>query len=1630
MPDVGVLQLTIRDNSEQAGQGLGNLADALSRVQAAINGGLKLSGMSRSLNSFAKSVAENSKTLSNIGTFLNAITSYSKAFKELEGVTFNAQPIKDLKEAVGEGIKIGQAGTQINNLRVALSGEWNAENAIKASQVLTTIGEGASALKGTNLSTSAKGISAIAKALDEYASAATHIKDAAGVNVSPVGNAAQGAQAVEAGQNVTTGLAQGAESEKSEVLNIIKEIAGAMIDAAKEKLDIHSPSGVFEDIGRNTMLGLKNGLVDTKSEVQGAAEEVADQLSKQFYTKLNIMEVIDKPLGYLTDIYRTTASSMKEYESGVNAVLPKVQKMSSEEMMVATHARLAKEAINGIISTLDKPINYKGLSEVVNVMTGVTTGSQGGIINESTTLLGALVDEQSALERTNSTIDSVTDAQVKLNEAGEAYAGTIQIFDEAEGIWKRIYTDTENVNKGAEQATDTIANVAEQAKNVVNLTQIPASGKNGAFANAAEEARYLQDEIEKTIASQQQWDSIYKAAAKQAKYGGSMKPDDIAFDMKHAPEEYDIAYEAEVRLRDAFAELLEYSKEYNTTAENTVQIVNEQASSMQNLSASIETMAAQAAANSTAINQIFDALNNPPQFRAADYINQSMGIGADVKSAEDSYRAFLDLMGQETPQANTLAELNPEMANLKQQMDDAGISANQFTSRMVDLDGELKRKKPDAESAANGINKFGFSLKDLKKGMKSAFPLLAQLRSRLKSIIIRRTLTAALRKVVSSAKEGLQNVYEYSKLIGSGFSSSMDDAASSLAQMKNALGAALAPAVQMLIPLLQQVVSWFINLVNYANQFFALLNGQKTWTRALPQTVSAFDKQKKAAKGAGAAIKDLLADWDELNIIQSESSGGGGAGTTAAEDYLKMFEEVGRFDNKIKDVVNFIKDNFDTILNVAEMIGAAILAWKISKIFGDSLSSLQRLSMVTGLVLTIAGIKLTTSAAEDIAKNGLNAENALKAAGGIAATALGGAFILGAAAKALGFSMAGGAVMGAITGVAIGMGFLISTIHAKTIENAYGTLEEDAETIKKNVMAYFNPEAEALVSVRNAALEDEEGAVKKVGESLAVLEKDYPIAVTLKDKESIDQLQLDIGNLVLEAKALVLKRKQNTRDLILNSGQFDDAESFIKFSDLQWDKTAQYIEGLGEQMGELISRGITSGAELDGLQEKLSRIIHAAMYGQRSGEYAGKVSMAGETLRRAGYTKDTVSNYIDTFLSERGYYEDQARADALAQQAELKALWATVEERYNAGEAGVTQNDVDYARSKYESFDVNKEVDRLLDLYLGEGNKLFAKDLFEGLSAIIEKTKDDWVVKSARDYLEQASENKLGLDATGYLSDLNGYIYNLIEKSTGQDKEKMRKLFEASGLNPLDYLGEFGQTIKDKIADTLINGRWNGGPWFSNEEIEAIAKQFNIDLKDYTKVKVQPQFEIEDKAKLAVDLYKEIEDIINTSGLPTETISIFKDRLSQVADLQTLQSLKTFIDQNGLTDAMVMLKNFLQGDGWTRGDGGVGTGVNATGVVRNPERITGRGMSISDVGWGNNSNANADVITEQDLTKAVASGTETANRNQNDILNSIMRGVEALLRKNWTVNITPTSALGSVNRGAAAAIERITGTIG
>ena len=162
-----------------------------------------------------------------------------------------------------------------------------------------------------------------------------------------------------------------------------------------------------------------------------------------------------------------------------------------------------------------------------------------------------------------------------------------------------------------------------------------------------------------------------------------------------------------------------------------------------------------------------------------------------------------------------------------------------------------------------------------------------------------RLLRGIIRMVTQAFKEGTENIYYYSQALGSAdashFASTMNELASSFQYLKNSIGAVVAPLLSALLPALQTIVSWVALALDYLAQFFAVINGQSTYTRAKKQA-TAWKDVGSAAGGAAAAAKEYkntIMSFDEIHALNdTPESGGGGGGGASAPDYSDMFEEV------------------------------------------------------------------------------------------------------------------------------------------------------------------------------------------------------------------------------------------------------------------------------------------------------------------------------------------------------------------------------------------------------------------------------------------------------------------------------------------------------------------------------------------------------------------------------------------------------------------------------------------------------------------------------------------------------------------------------------------------------------------
>ena len=558
----------------------------------------------------------------------------------------------------------------------------------------------------------------------------------------------------------------------------------------------------------------------------------------------------------------------------------------------------------------------------------------------------------------------------------------------------------------------------------------------------------------------------------------------------------------------------------------------------------------------------------------------------------------------------------------------------------------------DVKDAANEKGNVSF-FDGFKEGISGVREHIKGLMSDFQRIVKYRMIRSIIKQITQGFTEGVKNMYFYSKAIGGDFASSMNDAAASLLQFKNSLGAAAAPLIQMLIPYLKQVINYAIQAVNYINQFLALLRGQTTWTKALYKATDAFTETGKKAKGAGKQIKDLLADWDELNIIQSESGGGGGGAGKAAEDYTKMFEETNKFNEALKD-------HFADILDMVKKVGLLIGAWKFSKAFTGFASKLFKLA--SGLLLIDIGFRLAYDAGFDIGLNGLNAKNAVEGIIGTLAAALGGSVIT----KAIGLGGGIGAAIG--VGVAI-VATLIGYINGQKDlqdKNKWGNLTWTQKQIESFVKSQFKFDVTSEINVLDGEIANRQEAIDNLNTKI----DDFKTALNdanVKASISIDSDDTNgaITAAAAEAKKAIaavetmIKDSGEGIDVILKKFNFVNDEGTDVTKDLMSnvsiddEKLTSYFMGIGDELAALIEKGQhehwknadTKQAALD-LMERERKILEEAKALQADIE----LDIAIQSGFDKGISRETAKGIMEEQKAALKEYEEVA-GEAIREQA-------------------------------------------------------------------------------------------------------------------------------------------------------------------------------------------------------------------------------------------------------------------------------------------------------------------------------------------------------------------------------------------
>lgn len=221
-----------------------------------------------------------------------------------------------------------------------------------------------------------------------------------------------------------------------------------------------------------------------------------------------------------------------------------------------------------------------------------------------------------------------------------------------------------------------------------------------------------------------------------------------------------------------------------------------------------------------------------------------------------------------------------------------------------------------------------------------------------------------------------------------------DQAQKAFAQLKAALLTLAQPIVNVLIPAFVAFVQILARVVAGLARLVSALFG--TSAKASADAAKALNDETKAIKGAGSAAKKAgksLAAFDEINQLSDSSSGSG----VSLDPDFSIFDEADK--------------RFDKIAKAVALIGAGLLAWKISDKLPGILGTVMQ--KIAGIAIACGGLILIWDAVSDAFENGINWGNL-------------GELLLGATALVGGLALAFGKV-GAGIGVVIAGGALLIT---------------------------------------------------------------------------------------------------------------------------------------------------------------------------------------------------------------------------------------------------------------------------------------------------------------------------------------------------------------------------------------------------------------------------------------------------------------------------------------------------------------------------------------------------------------------------------------------------------------------------
>ena len=349
--------------------------------------------------------------------------------------------------------------------------------------------------------------------------------------------------------------------------------------------------------------------------------------------------------------------------------------------------------------------------------------------------------------------------------------------------------------------------------------------------------------------------------------------------------------------------------------------------------------------------------------------------GKVTMSPEETIEAY-------AKQAQVKEELKQQEALLEQQNKQAEKLGKKYAA-ITDSVNEETAALDKAKDRAGELQKQLAAKDSVPASLENASKATEKFGKRINQLIKRAFVFTVIASALRQIRDWLGNVLKTN-----------EQAQASFAQLKGALLTLAQPLLNVLIPAFVTLVRVITQVVATLARLVSALFG--TTAKASAKAAKALNDETKAIKGAGGAAKKAsksLAAFDEINQLSGDTASSGG-GISIDPDF-SVFDE--------------LDERFDRIAKAVLLIGAGLLAWKLSTGLPGILGTI--LQKLGGIAIAAGGLVLIWDAVSDALENGVNWSNFFEMLAGAASLVGGLTLAFGKLGAGIGLIISGGAML-------------------------------------------------------------------------------------------------------------------------------------------------------------------------------------------------------------------------------------------------------------------------------------------------------------------------------------------------------------------------------------------------------------------------------------------------------------------------------------------------------------------------------------------------------------------------------------------------------------------------------------------